>query len=153
MNLVQMADGSATLQNDIDGIEDIHAGGPASPTGTVPRRIVPHFLKMALQDVDTAAGMVSWQNTGAYPVIVVRTVLDVTTIATAACSVEVGSAATNIAATNLIASQDVHSATGTFGSTTLAKVAAGAYITASTLSGASAGLVGYLYVQIMPATL
>lgn len=153
-NLVQNADQSAAFQNPLDGINDLHFGGPTAPTAALPRRIVPHRLKMSINGGnDAAAGLASFQNTAAQPLIVSRCILDVTTVATAACTVSAGTAATAVSASNLASGQDVHTAAGTFGSTTLAKIPAGQFFTVSTASGASAGLVGYAYLEIVPATL
>jgi hypothetical protein len=153
IELVQFADGSAALQNTADSVNDMHVGGPPNPSGATPRLLVARRMKMALVANDAAAGMVSWQNIAVYPVIVTRAILHVTTIAAAACTVSVGTATTAVLASNLISGQDVHSATGGFFSSTGAVIAAGSFLTASTASGASAGIVGYLYVETMPATL
>jgi hypothetical protein len=119
--------------------------------------------KVALAAVDTGGGIFSWQNPESVTIIVDRVVLDVTTVASAACSVEVGGTATNgtTASANLITAQDVHSATGQFDSLLAAvggasglgvyKCAAGKWITGSTSSGASAGLVGSAYIYYILA--
>lgn len=107
--------------------------------------------------VDTGGGIVSWVNPEGVAIIIDRAELDVTTIATAACSVSVGttvaSATTSVA--TLIDTCDVHSATGLFDNITekgtngksRQKLAAGGWVTATSASGASAGLVGNLHLH------
>lgn len=98
---------------------------------------------------DTAGGVFAFENPERGPIVVEKVILDVLTVATAACSLEVGGAANGTtAASGMISSQDVHSATGSFGSTVgTTRVAAGAFITGSTVSGASAGLIGNAYIE------
>jgi hypothetical protein len=79
--------------------------------------------------------------------------LDVTTQSAGACTVSIGGAAngTTLNAT-LISGQSV-AATGTFTKATppVQKIANGTWITASTASGASSGLVGQVYIEFVPA--
>lgn len=153
-NLSQFGDGTAAFVNAADAVHDLKMGGPAIASVASPRFYVDRTMKLPLAaGVDTGGGIVSWQNMTGQDIIVTRAVLDVTTVATAACSVEVGETAVSgtTASATLIASQDVHSAAGTFTSAAASvKVPAGDWITASTASGASAGLVGNLYVTYHP---
>jgi hypothetical protein len=105
--------------------------------------------------VDTAGGAFSWQNPTGKRIHVQRLDLDVTTIATAAGTISVGSTPTSAvtSSANLLDTLDVHSGTGLFSSTddtdngTAGKakgqmVAAGKWVNGSRASGALAGLVG-----------
>jgi len=121
-------------------------------------RILPRIARIAVTGgTDTGGGLFAWQPDDTDRVVIVdRVTLDVPTVATAACTVEVGtdSSATGASA-NLIDGLDVHSASGIFdnlgnGGTngkTCQKLAAGDYVTGSVASGASAGLVAVVFVQ------
>ncbi len=128
-------------------------GVPVTAVSGAPIKIV----AVALAAVDTGGGIVSWVNPEVGAIVVTGIVLDVTTVATAACSVSAGttvvSATTSSA--NLIDTLDVHSATGAFsnfsnpgsGGKTLQRLAAGGWVTVSKASGASAGIVGNAYIS------
>lgn len=113
--------------------------------------------KIALAAVDTGGGIFAWQNDEGAAIIVQRVLLDVTTVATAACTVDIGTTATNATTSsdNLIDGVDVNAATGVFDNITSAgssgkskqKLAAGKWVTGSKASGASAGLVGFVYIE------
>lgn len=119
-------------------------------------------VKVALAALDTAGGVLAWQNSEeAADIIVTRIILDVTTKSTAACTLDVGYTATSAAtsADNLLDGLDVGTAAiladnlgnaGTNGKTRQ-KVANGKWITASKASGAAAGLVGYAYIEYLVA--
>lgn len=113
-------------------------------------------VAVPLNAVDTAGGIFAWANPEVGAIIVDRVEIDVETVATGACSISVGQAANGTtSAANLIDTKDVHSATGVFDNITdggtngkaRQKVAAGAYVTGSKASGASAGLVGWSYIH------
>lgn len=82
----------------------------------------------------------SWQNPETTPIIIPAgsLIVDVKTVASGACTLDVG---TNVAAatdnTNLISAQDVHAAVGLFSNTTAIKVPIGYYVT-GTLSAPTA---------------
>jgi len=106
----------------------------------------------ALAAEDTAGGVFSWANPEASEILVEHVALAVTTKATDACTVDVGTTATNATtpSDNLIDGQDINAATGTFtnaanGGTNgkaAQRLAAGKWVTASKATGASAGLKG-----------
>ncbi len=107
----------------------------------------------ALANVDTGGGVFSWQNPETSDILVEHVALVVTTKATGACSVDVGTTATNATtlSDNLIDGMDVNAAAGTFtnaesGGTNgkhAQRLAKGKWVTASVVAdGASAGLVG-----------
>lgn len=112
--------------------------------------------KVALAAVDTAGGVLSWQNPEAGAIIVERVVLDVTTPSTGACTVDVGVTATSgtTLSDNLLDGQSVATAAvldnienqGTNGKSS-GRLASGKWVTASVASGASAGLVGSAYIH------
>lgn len=152
MNWVQFGDGSTALQNSADGVSDLHVGGPSNPNGATPRAIVPRVLKMNLGGSNGAAGIVSFQNTAVYPLMLDELIVDVVTAATGACAIQAGTASTNVASTNMIASQDIHTAAGLFTGTGPIKLAPGSFFTISTLTGSLTGMVGYAYLKVWPAT-
>lgn len=132
---------------------DVEAGGSLT-FGDVP--FTHRTVKVALAAVDTGGGIFAWQNPEAGPIIVTKVILRVTTIATGACTVDVGTTATNATTVsdNLLDGIDVHTATGLFGLADGAdtngkaqqELAAGKWITGSKASGASAGLVGSAFI-------
>lgn len=154
----QIDDGSMVLVNPFDSVNDLHIGGPAPTSTGIPRKLVERVAVFALTASDTAGAIVSWVP-GA-PIIVTDVILHVKTIATAACTLDIGIAANGTtSAATLINGVDVHSATGVFdtvtdhgssGKTRNVMTATQA-ITASKASGAAAGLVGFLYVHYYPA--
>lgn len=116
----------------------------------------PMVAIVPLHAVDTGGGIFSWKNPEAGSIIITRVVLDVTTVATGACAVDVGTTASSgtTSSDNLLDGIDVHTAAGLFsaadGDATNAKaqqkLASGKWVTGSKASGASAGLVGNCYI-------
>lgn len=160
-NLRQMADGTAVYDNSNDAVPDLHIGGPANPTQSAPRFYSKRIAKMALvAGTDTAGAVLAFKNTAPYALIVDRLVLDITTKATGACTLSAGITAVSAVtlSANLIDAVDVGTATGTFDNVTekgtlgksRQKIAAGAWLTISTASGASAGMVGNAYLEFFP---
>lgn len=107
----------------------------------------------ALAAVDTGGGIFSWQNPEAGAILVHHVVLNVTTKTTGACSVDVGTTATNATTSSdtLIDGKDINAATGIFTNDESAgtngkpfkRLASGKWVTASMVAGgATAGLVG-----------
>lgn len=113
-------------------------------------------LKVPLAALDTGGGVVSLANPEGASVIVTKLIINVTTAATAACTVDGGiAAAATTSADNLIDGLDVNAATGAFATAgTNGKRAklweSGQYLTISMASGAAAGLAGYAYVEYIP---
>lgn len=115
------------------------------------------IARVALAALDTGGGVFAWANPEADSILITRTVLDVTTKATGACTIDVGTTATNATTSsdNLIDGLDVGTAAGVFDSITdkgtngksRQKLATGKWITGSMASGAAAGLVGYVYIH------
>lgn len=115
------------------------------------------IAKVALGAADTGGGVLSWQNPEAVSIIITRIVLDVTTAATAACTIDVGTTATNATTSvdNLIDGLDINAAAGVFDNITdkgtngkaRQKLAAGKWVTGSKASGAAAGTVGSAYIH------
>lgn len=130
----------------------LNVGGASQVTGG-PLKVA----KVALAAADTAGGLFAWQNPEASSIIVVRTLLDVTTKSTGACTVDVGTTATNATTSsdNLLDGVDVGTAAGLFGSINEAgtngksrqKLAAGKWVTGSKATGATAGIVGSAYIE------
>jgi hypothetical protein len=152
--LKQNTDGSVSIIRETDGQEVFRAGGPKTVSASAPAYMPGSVLKLPVTGgTDTAGGLLAWQNTLGYDILVDAATLDVTTQSSGACTVSIGGAA-NGATLNagMISGQSV-AATGTFGKATpvAQKVAANAFITASTASGASAALIGNVYVSFFPA--
>jgi hypothetical protein len=94
-------------------------------------------------------------------VLIERVVVHVTTVATAACTLDIGTTATSAVTSSdtLLDGLDVNSAAGVFDNITdkgsngksRQTLASGKWITASKASGATAGLVGYAYIQYVVA--
>lgn len=152
----QNADGSVSGLRERDLAEVYRYGGLAGPAGSFTPSY-PGGGTLAFNvagGTDTAGGLLGWQNNLGYDIIVTSHWLDVTTIATGACTVSFGQTATNAttSASNMINGQDVHSSTGVFNGGALSvKVANGTWITGSKASGASAGLVARAYFSFTPA--
>ncbi len=159
-NLRQNPDGSVSLVSDTDTIEHIRVGGPVNPTAALPRWSNEKTVKVALIAADTAGGALAWQNPEAGAILVTGVVLDVTTKATGAGTISIGSAANGTtSAANLIDTLDVGTAAGLFDNNTdkgsagktRQKLAAGQYVTGSKASGSLAGIAGNIYITYIPA--
>jgi hypothetical protein len=104
--------------------------------------------------VHAASGFAAWQNPEAGTIIIRDVILHVTTIATGAATVDIGTTATSAATTsdNLIDGLDVHSATGVFDNGSDAGVdgktrqtlAAGKWITLNEKTGDLTGMIAEL---------
>lgn len=105
-----------------------------------------------LAAVDTGGGVFAWQNPETSEILIEHVAVKVTTVATAACTVDVGTATASATTSsdNLIDGQDVNAATGTFTNAANSgtngkpaqRLAAGKWVTGSKASGASAGIAG-----------
>lgn len=127
------------------------AGMAASTQGTK------KVARVALAAVDTAGGLFAWQNPESVSVLINRVTIDVTTKATGACTVDIGTTATNATTSsdNLLDGLDVGTAAittdnlqtpGTNGKQ-LQKLASGKWVTGSKATGATAGIVGNVYIE------
>jgi len=120
-----------------------------------------NWLVGNLAAVDTAGGVYAIANPLGANVLIDMVILDITTASTAACTIDAGCAAANATTSNdnLIDGLDVHSATGQFqtisnGGTNglpVRKWASDKYFTISKASGATAGLVGKVYIRYRKA--
>ncbi len=109
-----------------------------------------------------AGGVVSWQNPESVAILITRVLLDLTTVSTGACTLDVdittASAATS--SDTLLDGIDANSAIGLFdhmnaaldtGTNAFAqKLAAGKWVTIDEKTGDATGLVGTLYIQYIP---
>ena len=115
--------------------------------------------KVALAAADAAAGVLSWQNPESSAIVITCMVLDVTTAATAACTLDVGTDGDGTGSSDvLLDGLDVNAAAGVFDNIADkgtngkerqrldAKGGTTDYVTASKASGATAGLVGNAYI-------
>lgn len=106
-------------------------------------------IKLPLAAADTAGGVLAVANPFNATVIVKSLILDVTTKATAACTLDAGIAADGTTLNDgLIDGQDVNAAIGTFANSKVQKWGANQYLTISKASGAAAGLVGNAYIEV-----
>lgn len=106
---------------------------------------------------DTAGAVFNWQNDQDSDVIVDAIYVDITTVATGACTLDIGYTATSAATLSdtVIDGVDANATTGVFNHIVnkgtngvgAVKVTKGKWITASKASGATAGLVGVWYVH------
>ena len=113
--------------------------------------------RVALAAVDTAGGVFAWPNPHENAILVTGLALDVTTKASAACTLDCGTTATSATTSsdNLIDGLDINAAAGVFNNVTdvgtngksRQRLASGKWVTGSVASGASAGLVGYAYIK------
>lgn len=128
-----------------------------SDNGAAVATRVPKVARVALGTGTSGGGVFAWQNPEAGAIAVTRVLLDVTTAATAAATVDVGTTATSATTSSdtLIDGLDVNAAAGLFsnlknpGTNGKAdqRLASGKWVTASQASGAVAGLVGYAYIE------
>lgn len=106
------------------------------------------------------AGVVAWQNPEAVSIVITRAVVDVTTVATGAAKLDIGTTATNATTVsdNLLDGIDVNAATGLLGvadgdapgvgnGLAQVKLASGKWATIKEISGNTTGLAGNLYVH------
>ena len=115
-------------------------------------------LQGTLTASDAAAGIFSRQNTYGSDLRAIVTV-DVTTVSTGACTIDIGTAATAISSDNLIDGLDVNAAVGMFSSLSDADAGTNGkavrkwksteWITASMATGATADLVGTYVVEVL----
>lgn len=117
----------------------------------------PVTVRVALAALDTGGGVVSWVNPETASIHVIRVSIDLTTAATAACTVDVGTTATSATTSsdNIMDGLDFNAAVATFDSLganggtngkTIQKLATGKWVTASKATGAAAGTAGYMYI-------
>jgi len=115
------------------------------------------WISGSLTASDTAGAVFNWQNDQDDVVIVDAILVDVTTVATVACTLDIGYTATSAATSSdtMIDGVDVNGATGVFNHIVnnggngkgAVRMAKGKWITASKKTGAAAGLVGKWYLH------
>lgn len=103
-------------------------------------------------------GVISWVNPEAGAIIIHRVICDITTVATGACTLDIGYTATSAltSASTFLAGIDANAATAVFDSMNYAlssganakaqKAAAGKWVTLDEKTGDATGLVGNLYI-------
>ena len=155
--------GPVTFSNDMTMTGDIAQSGDVALTGELSSTKMPTVQgsdlvlvqQGALTASDTAGAIFSWVNPWAVPVLILEFILEVTTVATAACTVDAGIAANATTSSDeLLDGQDVNAATGFFASTTPLRLdeAGGTQdtVTVSKATGAAAGLAGRAYIRYVP---
>jgi hypothetical protein len=107
--------------------------------------------KIALIAANAAVngGAFAWANAEAQPIFVHRAVLDVTSAGLATSTVDVGSTSTALGAADVINifSAQAISATGTFVSNNVAKLAAADFVSGTVKTANGTGLVGFIYLH------
>lgn len=162
ITIKQNSDGTTSFHSEADGYAVALLGGVASPTtGTTAKYRGQIYAQISVAGgTDTAGGLVAWliPTTFTNGVLVNEAILNVTTGSSGACSVSIGTAANGTTSSaNLIDTLSVAS-TGTFDNYTdkgtngksRQKLTSGQYITMSTASGASSGLVATLTIGFVP---
>lgn len=113
-------------------------------------------LVVPLADADSAGGVLSVANPEGVEILITEVIIQVDTVATAACTIDVGVAADGTTSSDtLIDGQDVNGATGRFDNINEAggnggrdrALASTEYITGSMKTGAAADLVGYAIIH------
>lgn len=120
-------------------------------------RTAKRVARLALTGSAIHGGVQSWQNPEEGAIVINRATLDVTTPATAAGTVEIGTTATSAAtaSANLIDTLDVHTAAGAFDNLAnpgtngkkLQRLATGDWVTIGQASGDTTGMVATLYLE------
>lgn len=129
---------------------------------TIDGNQVEQVAKVALAALDTGGGVLAWANPEAVSIIITGIFLNVTTKSTGACTLDVGTTATDATTSsdNLLDGVDVGTAIGLFDNVTekgtngksRQLLATGKWITASKASGNAAGLVGFAYIRYVRLT-
>jgi hypothetical protein len=107
-------------------------------------------------------GVVAWQNPEAVAILITRVLLDLTTVSTGACTLDIGitTASATTTSDTLLDGIDANSAVGLFDQMNAAldtgtnafaqKLASGKWVTIDEKTGDATGLVGTLYIQYIP---
>lgn len=153
VDLKQNDKGVFSARNDLDQVDDMQVGGPATPSVSSPRIYSDGMYKMPLAaGVDTGGGIVAWSNPFNYSTIVQGCILDVTTASTGTCTLIGGTAANATASsTNVLTATSVAATATSNSGFKSVKWTTGQFFTVSTSTGTSTGLVGNLYVILSPA--
>ncbi|MBV9521602.1 MAG: hypothetical protein JO010_02340 [Alphaproteobacteria bacterium] len=159
-DLVQNADNSVSVRNELDGLDLARWGGPSGPSPQSPRWGGSKTVKLPLAANDSAGGIFSWVNPEPVAIVVTSVYVDATTPSSGACAISIGTTAVSGAtvSANLIDTLSLATA-GTFDTITdkgtngrsRQRLAVGAWVTGSTVSGASAGLAGNVYITYLVA--
>lgn len=104
----------------------------------------------AIAAVDSAGGLFAWQNPWSVPILVHKLIVRATTLASAACTADFGVAANGTTSSDtLLDGIDLNGGTSPFASTAVLQVdengGSNDWITGSVATGASAGIVGQIY--------
>ena len=120
---------------------------------------LPQVARVALAAVDTAGGVFAWANPTGGSIIVTGVAIDVTTVSSGACTIDVGVAAnaTTLSDTLVDGASTATTArvidnvkdAGTNG-TSMQKATSSQFVTGSVATGASAGIVGFAYITYHP---
>lgn len=131
----------------------IAISGDVALTGetTIGGKEVSRVHQVAMAAVGTAGGIAAFANPLAVPILILRAILEWTTVSSGACTVDVGVAADGTTLSDtLIDGQSVATTAGLVSSTVPRRCAVGSYVTASVASGTVTGLVGRVYIEYIP---
>lgn len=151
---VQYADGSYGGIRELDALQTWRSGGYMGPAGSNQPAFFGGFT-LAFNvggGTDTAGGILSYQNNFGFDLMIISHQLDVSTQSSGVCTVSFGETPTSgtTLASNMLSGQTV-AAVGTFNGGSLSvKWPQGKWITGSTASGASTGLVARVLVSCLP---
>lgn len=166
INKIRNTSGGATgYQADWSGIGvDNSTGGLTyvSRDSVIPQREILTTVKIPLigSTIHAASGgVISWVNPEPVAIIIARVLIDITTIATGACTFDIGTTTVSALTTsdNLIDGLDVNSATGLFDNITdkgtngksKQKLSTAKWVTLDEKTGDATGLVGNLYITYL----
>lgn len=134
-----------------------NSDGTVRPVGRRDKSVIMDTLTLTGSAIH--GGVQAWTNPEAGSIVITRAIVDVTTVATAAAKLDIGTTASSstTASDNLLDGIDVHSGTGLLGiddgdapgagnGKHQQKLAAGKWVTVKEISGDATGLVGVLYI-------
>jgi len=160
VDLVRIADDGVWVWIELDGLDLARWGGPSTPSAQLPRWGGRKTVKVPLAAIDSGGGIFAWTNPEPVAILVTNLCLDVTSASSAACSISAGTTIVSPAtvSANLVDTLSV-ATIGTFDNITdkgtngktRQRMPAGTWLTASTVSGASAGLAGNAYITYLVA--
>jgi len=152
-NIRQNPDGSLGIFADAEGVEVARFGGPSTASVAVPKfRGTVTAAIPVVGPTDTAGALGAWQVPSGYGnVIIKRIILNVITQSAGACTVSSGVAANGTTLNAGMISGQTVAAVGVFTSTSVQTMTNAQFVTFSTASGASSGLVAVAYIEFCVA--
>lgn len=156
VNRMANSGGGAFLPNEVT-INGMIPGSAFGGAGVVVKTAVMQINGTALHGA--TSGIQAWQNPEAVAIIIQRCLLDVTTVATGACTIDVGYTATSAATTSdtlldgidanaaIILADSMNAALDSGANALAQKAAIGKWVTIDEKTGDATGMVATLYIQ------